>query len=425
MEVLNFPTIEEIKKMDLNKLHDIVFGSFEKKEFNVIYKEVAKSILAQEEITKFDIVDLLTIDIANRSYGFPFADERLHFNHTFLGYKIVPVKGFFWLIKPIVRERMFGLVDVDFSIEKISVKTNDERFENFNRVYKDVKNFYYDYSTDTYVQINKSGKNENTEEYKLREQLYSAVLERLEKENLSYLKRLETYVLYFKDTEPNNTVTFKAFFDEYFKFLDEEVDFLKFKYLMGHIDSDNYFRMKKHFNKLKEEVDEWNKKIDEAIKNGIVDKFTDYEMYHESEWYESMNVTRNKIRELFKLRDTETIRKGKTVSKDGYYDTDDKRAYANLVQIEIIRAFKDYPGSVENRLKEEADLVQALLKDGDNANENGLFTKEQLSKIESLSGAELSTYLSDTLNQLILDGVIEKSAKNTIMKEQIQKKSSR
>lgn len=411
---MRFPEVKEIKEISLQELHKVIFKTFEKKDFQILYKEIDKELLIQEEILIDDIKHLFDFKVDESVYYFPYADERKTFNHSFLGYRITPSKSFFWWIEPTVKERMFGLVDVEFSISKVSVKANDERFENVQRVYRETKSFYYDFEQEKYIQVNKKAVNDETNEYRHREQLYSAVLERLESENLSYLGRLEKYVHYFLKKEPDRVVVFQEFFKYFLQFIHYELGFLEFKLLLGHIDADNYYRLKRFISSLGREIDVWVNQLKEIENKGHFDSFKEVHMHQYRAVFEGMNRTVEKIRSIFKERDFQEIRKSKSVTMDGFYDYDQKRLYPNLVYIELDRAFKNVGGGVEYRKKEEQELLESLVKDikiTKKEQSNELLSAEEKSHLEKLNGSERMTYLNDLLNRKVLQKIITSSEK--------------
>ncbi|WP_131799995.1 hypothetical protein, partial [Bacillus mycoides] len=190
---MEFVTEEEIYTLDLSVLIDRMLSTYEKREFEITYKDVPTHFRQKTEMTIDDVKEFFHFDVEECKYQFPFIDERKLLEVTeFMGRKTVPAKNFFWFIQVQKTEKMFGIVEVLFKIIKITVKSNEERFENMQVVFKDETNYYYDYAQEQYVQINKKAKqNDNLDEYKSRVQLLEKCFERLEKENNSYLLLLQ------------------------------------------------------------------------------------------------------------------------------------------------------------------------------------------------------------------------------------------
>lgn len=418
-DYVRFPTHEEIETLDLEELIDIMLATSDKREFIIKKQEVPSHFSQKDEMGIDDVKEFFGFDVPKCTYQFPHIEERDTIEVTeFLGRRTVPAKDFFWSMKVIKEEKMFGIVDVTFKINKVYVKSNEERFEQIQTVFKDQTFYFYDYEQEQYVQINKKGKeNDNTQEYKRRVQLMEMCFERLEKENNSYLKLLETASvdLTKRTKEPHYVDEFIEYFTNYQAHFAILEPFLPLKILFNHTDSTNYQRICTFLERLKNLVSESLTTLKKMQKNGILDDLR--EPQHVKE-FTSFQYVKKEIQKMFRLREEQeqTGKRKVVVEKtDGFYEWDEDRMYSNLVQIETSRFFKNAPGTKEQREREIDEIHKSMLgnaktmkEENEDIVENEVLTQEELEKLSTLTGREKRSYLVKIISGLVRKGKITK-----------------
>ncbi|MGM2612126.1 hypothetical protein [Bacillus cereus group sp. BceL008] len=427
---MRFPTHEEIENLELSELIDIMLATSDKREFQITYQEVPSYFSQKNEMGIDDVKECFNFDVQNCTYQFPYIEERDTIEvQEFLGRRTVPAKDFFWSMKTTKEEKMFGIVDVTFRINKVSVKTNEERFEQTQTVFKDQTFYYYDYEQGVYVQINKKGKeNDNTLEYKRRVQLMEMCFERLEKENNAYLKLLESASIDLTERkkEPHFVAEFIEYFTNYEAHFAILEPFLPLKMLFNHTDSENYQRICSFLERLKISVSKTLTTLRKMQTNGITDDLR--EPQHVKEFTSFQNV-KKEIQKMFSLREEkEQTGKRKVIihKTDGFYDWDENRMYPNLIQIETSRFFKNIPGTKEQREREINEIHQGMLNNpkavkeaNENTVENEVLTQEELAKLKTLAGREKRSYLVSIISRLVRQGKIPKEQQMEYLKRYI------
>lgn len=427
---MRFLTHEEIENLELSELIDIMLATSDKREFQITYQEVPSHFSQKDEMGIDDVKECFNFDVPNCTYQFPYIEERDTIEVTeFLGRRTIPAKDFFWSMKVVKEEKMFGIVDVTFRINKVSVKTNEERFEQTQTVFKDQTFYFYDYEQGVYVQINKKGKeNDNTQEYKRRVQLMEMCFERLEKENNAYLKLLESASIDLTERtkEPHFVGEFIEYFTNYQAHFAILEPFLPLKTLFNHTDSENYQRICSFLDRLKISVSETLTTLRKMQTNGISDDLR--EPQHVEAFTDFQDV-KKRIKKMFALREEkEQTGKRKVIvhKTDGFYDWDENRMYPNLIQIETSRFFKNIPGTKEQREREINEIHQGMLNNpkavkeaNENTVENEVLTREELEKLSTLTGRERRSYLVSIISRLVRQGKIPKEQQMEYLKRYI------
>ena len=410
---MQFVTEEEIYTLDLSILIDRMLSTYEKREFEITYQNVPTYFTQKTEMTIDDVKEYFQFDIATCTYQFPFIDERnLIEINEFMGRKTVPAKNFFWLIQVQKTEKMFGIVDVLFKIVKITVKSNEERFENMQVVFKDETNYYYDYEQEQYVQINKKAKkNDNLDEYKRRVQLLEKCFERLEKENNAYLLLLQAASKHLtKKRDTHNAESFLDYFQDYLAHYEMLKDYFPLKILYNHTDKINYRSILAFFGRVNQLVRE---SVDELKTKRITGDLRDINVH----LFNSLSDLKKEIVSMFRLREEiEVMRKRQQnpyQCMDGFYKLDKDRLYANLVQIEVERFFKNNPGTKEQRKQEYEELHKNMLENSrrvqpkEEAENYEVLSKEQLLELSKVTGSKKNALLLSYIRELIKQGKMQ------------------
>lgn len=415
---MQFPTKEEIQTLDLQDLIKKMLATFKKREFEITFKEVPSHFSQKKEMGIEDVKDFFHFDVENCTYQFPRIEERETIGvPEFMGRKTVPSKNFFWSMKTEKEEKMFGIVDVLFKINKVSVKANEERFEQTQTVFKEATSYYYDYEKNEYVQINRKGKdNPNTQEYLRRVELLEMCFERLEKENDTYLKLLETAALYLTNQKTVDVVAFIDYFEDYKAHYSILQPFLPLKMLFNHTDSENYGQINAFFKRINQKVDETLLELKTMRTNGILGDLRDHTMKAYHDQYTLFLDIKKELQVMFQIRDEIEIQKrGKEPSQtmDGFYKFDKKRMYENLIQIETVRFFKNSPGTKEQREKEiealhkrSLESAQLVQDENENTDEYEVLTRDEIEELNKMAGREKKNHLVKLINGLVSQGKI-------------------
>ncbi|WP_131799318.1 hypothetical protein [Bacillus mycoides] len=389
-----------------------MLSTYEKREFEITYKDVPTHFRQKTEMTIDDVKEFFHFDVEECKYQFPFIDERKLLEVTeFMGRKTVPAKNFFWFIQVQKTEKMFGIVEVLFKIIKITVKSNEERFENMQVVFKDETNYYYDYAQEQYVQINKKAKqNDNLDEYKSRVQLLEKCFERLEKENNSYLLLLQESAKHLtKKRDMHNAESFFEYFQDYLAHYEMLKDYFPLKILYDHTDKTNYRSILAFFGRVNQLVRE---SVAELKTGGITGDLRDVNV----NLFNRLANLKKEIVSMFQLREEiEVMRKRQQnpyQRMDGFYKLDKDRLYENLVQIEIEKFFKNNPGTKEQRKQEYEELHKNMLESSKKVQQKEtenyeVLSAEQLLELSKLTGSKKNALLLSYIKELIKQGKIK------------------
>ncbi|MET3065100.1 hypothetical protein ABXV20_27560 [Bacillus paranthracis] len=412
---MQFVTEEEIQSLELETLISRMLATFNKKEFEIEFIDVPSYFRFKEMMGIDDVKEFFKFDVQNAIYTFPFLDERELMNvPTFKEKRILPPKGFFWVLKTEKEEKMFGIVDVMFTINKVLIKPNDERYEQMNVVFRDEKNFYLDYEKGEYVQVNKKQpSNENTHEYLRRIELKDKCFERLGEENDRYLEILSIASEHLIDRTTLYTVEgFHTYFQDYLAIYESIKDYLALKMLFNQTDVVNYSRIKTYLEDLNTNVSERINDLSELKEQGITGDLREDDMKPYLSYFNSFENTRKKIRNMFRYRD-EIVMKRKRAqdpakTMDGFYAFDEKRMYPNLTQIENDYSYKNEAGTKEQRIKSIKELhtnmvqsVKAVQSEKQTVDKYDILTPEQKEELAKLTGRDKKNLLLKYINELI------------------------
>lgn len=406
---MQFVTEEEIQSLELETLISRMLDTFVKKEFELEFVDVPSHFRFKEIMGIEDVKEFIKFDVPNAIYTFPSLDERELMNvATFKEKKILPPKGFFWVLKTEKEEKMFGIVDVMFTINKVSIKANDERYEQMNVVFRDEKNFYFDYEKKEYVQVNKKQlTNENTQEYLRRIELKDKCFERLGEENDRYLEILLNSSEHLVDRTTLYTVEgFHTYFQDYLAVYESIKGYLALKILFNQTDVVNYSRIKTYFKDLNTNVSERIGELVELKAKGVTGDLREDVMKPYLSYYDSFTKARKKIRNMFRYRD-ENVMKTKRAqdpkkTTDGFYEWDDTRMYANLMQIENDYSYKNEAGTKEQREKAVKELHENMLKrvkavqSEKQTSKYDVLTEEQKAELSKRTGRDKNIYCINT-----------------------------
>lgn len=411
----------DINDLTFEEVYRILIDSFElkTKEFDLRKKELDHSILNRSVLTIDDVKDYFDFDNENGIYTFPYLDEREIKNNSFLGMEVFPFKEFYWYIDSKVNERFYGLVDVEFSINKITLKRNDERFENIETVFKDVKSFYFDYENKKYIQINKNGKNEFTEEYLRREEQYFLTLSVIEKEMMDYLIRLEKYQKIFLQI-PGNFKETQRYFNFLQEYIEKEFKFIHLKVLLKKIDLNHYRGLKSFVEGSKGFLEGFKKTIVNLSEEELNLRFSDFPE-RSQEVQKNNDFILKKVIPMFERRDVQKIRKGKILKKQGYFQYGSK-IYENFVYLEFENLRKSYPDSFEMRKKEKDEIEKSLENINEfEQDEKDILTIEEWKEIEETPRLERRFVIVGILNKKVSNGEISRSELRIIMEDILSK----
>lgn len=404
----------DIEQIDFDELYQVLNDSFKKKDFDLRKKNLDQSILSKNEIQINDVKEYFDFDVENDIYTFPYIDERELRLHTFEGMEVFPMKKFYWYIDSNMIERFFGLIDIEFTINKISLKRNDERFDDTRSVFKDVKSFYYDYEKEKYIQINKNGDNEFTKEYLKREEKYYKTLLRIENEMMMYLSRLERYRKIFTSL-PSTLNEYKYFYGELKKYAFLESKFLALKAFLKHIDINHYRGLKNALGRFKTFLGHFEKYISNFSEKELHLKLSDFN--DEFENITKINkFTQEEVSPMFQIREVEKIRKSKNSSSQGYFSYGSK-VYENFVYLEFENLRKKYPDSEEMRKKEKLEIEKSLKNTNVPQKEESILTNLEWEELRNIDGSERRVVLAKILNKKISRGIISQSEKSLVMEE--------
>ncbi|HFJ9368788.1 hypothetical protein [Bacillus cereus group sp. BY6-1LC] len=417
---MQFVTEEEIQSLELETLISRMLATFIKKEFEMEFVDVPSYFRFKEIMGIDDVKGFLKFDVPNAIYIFPSLDERELMNvPTFKEKRILPPKGFFWVLKTEKEEKMFGIVDVMFTINKVSIKPNDERYEQMNVVFRDEKNFYFDYEKSEYVQVNKKqASNENTQEYLRRIELKDKCFERLGEENDRYLEILLNASEHLVDKNTLYTVEgFHTYFQDYLAIYESIKDYLALKILFNQTDVSNYSHIKTYFEDLNANVSERITDFAELKEQGIIGDLRENDMKPYLSYFNSFENTRKKIRNMFRYRDEFVMKTKKAQDPlkkmDGYYAFDEKRMYANLMQIENDYSYKTQAGTKEQREKAVRELHENMVasvkavQSEKQTDKYDVLTAEQKEELAKLTGRDKKNQLLKFINELIREKKID------------------
>lgn len=364
----------EVHELQSRPLHEL-FAYLDElkkqtKEYKISYYEVDELLLELDEIDFAEhLGKTIQSDHKKGEYVFPFADQQKAYkDKTFLGHDILPAKGFFWRFETIKKEYPFGLVDVRFQMLKVQL-ASDMKHWGESRVYKEDKQYYYDYENERFVHVNTKRDSEEKAKWEERKALYLQLRKRLENENQTYLYQLEHAAKELGDhllfTETNTKILRKKLFT-FTQACKKLTVYLPIKTIFNQIDDQHFEHIKKHLHTLLKEAEECLEFLRDYEEKGYEDIMgspyaTDlrYIELHQSHETHRIKEARDKVVAMFRMKNPSVL---DTRPLDGYYAYDTNRLYENLVQIEIEQARQLQSETRTTRRNEKANLLEKLKK---------------------------------------------------------------
>lgn len=404
---MGFIDVNEIQEKDAALvLEDAYQSLILMKDFVIFEKPVDEKLLISGKIMADDLKEYYEFHPEEHRYGFPYVDQKKDEEEYFLGiYPVMASVGFFWRIDVEKRIRPYGLLDTVLKIKKITRKDSDNRFEQEQVVYKEEKNFIYDYEKDVYIQINPDKRNNpNTMDYMARDTAYETLMIRLIKEDKNYREKLGLLVRRILDDEQFLTMKtqdeIKRIFEGWISDILEVKDLFLLKFLFSHTDQENYLLIEKKLGEILDILTLWTHNLSGSGKFKNTDPL-----------YSKLIKDVNRVLDLFNPR-TEKVLKGKEVSMVGFHDYDENRLYENLPQIEMERHFRTDAGSTQGYKMLYQEIHEMLLKAeinlAESEEERSIFTYDEQIEIDKLKGGAKTNFLLNLLNQKASQGVIPK-----------------
>lgn len=385
----------------------ILSGELSKKPFVVEKRELQETEnkrAAEEGREPVHISDLPDIqitdsiitkgfDFKNKDNGnliYPYYNEREdHFyDLLFQGLKMLPAKGFFWLVDTTVENKPFGMYRTETSISKVMRKQNDFRFPNVQKLrdnpregksYIDEKYFYYDFEEEKYIQVNieldKEGNpvNDETEElYRRRETIdyITTRFSRVLREYREFFIRKHEFIRN-ESKDVNNTKTYNEIFSTYHELLTEAKQKLPVKLILGHVDAEEYNILSEYIDSKISEVLENIATIDEIVKQ----ENTEIVVFTQGDWAIKYKSIFEKLGPSFKSGYLKTIldfitrrpeyEKQPKYTVSGYIITKDEKGFVrrlipNLGTVESRDFFSELQSSDDKVAEYERELIEHL-----------------------------------------------------------------
>ncbi|WP_283749698.1 hypothetical protein [Bacillus mycoides] len=378
-----------------------------------------------------------------------------------------PMNGYFISIRANVKAMPYGMLEVTFTGEHVFRNTNDFRHYKSNTIFETKDYFYFDFSTEEFVQVNESDlnngrklklKNESTyiektkkhiQEYIKREELLEYTKQRLKVRARTYQERFRK----FKEIWGlgGNFNTFKKiekYFNGYINFLEELEVGLQLKLIYSKLTNREFQKLEKIRKEFLEtdipKCEETLQQLVKAIRKNKEKrsyKWNDFKEFDLNFLHEEELVILNEFRDkdVRRLLDFVTPR-----SKDfnpeflmqGYvgYDLTLKEIYPNLAEMERREMRTDKMGShlLERERKQMTlDRLEQRAAKGETASEketeeyvDGWFTLEELTELIQLSSpAQLSKIQArrDKLGKSLSEGMDKRDEIKVMKKDDLKK----
>ncbi|GAB6482764.1 hypothetical protein bcgnr5376_55980 [Bacillus cereus] len=406
-KVLSKEEMNEQFKNDDELIQYILSGELSKKPFVVKKRELQETEnkrAAEEGREPVHISDLpdvqITDSIVTKGFDFenkddgnliyPYYNERedSFYDLLFQGLKMLPAKGFFWLVDTAVENKPFGMYRTETSISKVMRKQNDFRFPNVKKLrdnpregksYIDEKYFYYDFEEEKYIQVkielDKEGNpaNDETEELYRRRETIDYITVRFSKvlrEYREFFIRKYEYIQ-SKSKDVNNTKTYIEIFTAYRELLTEAKQKLPVKLILGHVDSQEYAVLSEHIDSKISEVLENIAAIDKILKH----ENTEIVVFTQEEWAIKYKAIFERLGSSFKSGYLKSVldfitrrpeyEKQPKYTVSGYIVIKDekgfvKRLIPNLGTVESRDFFTEFQSSDDKVVEYERKLIEHL-----------------------------------------------------------------
>lgn len=441
----NVVTEEELEVKNYKELIDYLVESTtleRKNKFQLIHNPAPSSIRLTDDLKMEDIHGYY--DFSERmqnKYKFPFFDERefgVYRKRKLGGKKMMPHRGWFWVVGTEMEERPFGLVTVSTYVAMVTIRPSDNRFELVKKLKVEEKNFFYYYQPTKeknedddivvyqgiYKQVTLDAEdNPYTEEYRRREALLDAAYLKLSRVGETYLSMVSIICeKVFKQKVKNITVVqdFLRFFNRYERDIKRLEPLLPLKIVYSHVDSEQYEYIKNHIEEIKNEVKQIKKELEPLVLlyGETPLNFVDEEIKYQK----SMQKIYNKCRKLVKrcrslFRARPEYKMGEEPDIRGYIGKLEDKLVPSLVTIETGRTFTIRPSN-EEKIQE---LEEKLLLKYNSVNVKELEEEEE--ELEIMK--EKYPLLSGIFNSKELDEIeelIETNEGRTKFKVQLNKK---
>ncbi|GEN55514.1 hypothetical protein [Halobacillus faecis] len=362
---MNFLSVEQMNTLDVHELLAYLEAIRDRTaDFKVKKNDIDESMFSQERM----VVDDLSVyfngyENAGLEFPFPYGDTRraeIH-NYCFLGRKAIPWRGFHWSIRPVVKYKQHGVVEVTLMIEKLTFNRNNKKYDTASLEDIEVKEYYFDYEEQLYKEVVDSQKNkfkERKEELAKRKLLNRALNYQIEVIHSEYVKELDKAAKYFnsiKQSTLSRVEEFRDFFEQAKGILAQIKKYFKIKYVCAHVDRDNYDYLMDYINKSIEKVSVAHQEI--QMLNGDVNIREDTNV--------SLNIylhdVVSHIKNLFAERSLKTSDKS-----CGFIKITSERVYYNLTHIEVMRLNAVEDGALQEWYDMESVIINEFIENKEN-----------------------------------------------------------